>query len=511
MTEPVNEQEVRHLGDFAYKVGVLDIVDIDIGERFRKEFPGIAELASSIKQLGVMNSIAVIDKEASPEYYGAPDHDDSKRYLLSSGERRIKASLMAGKDTIPARIFDHPVNEYQYRLSELHENVYREAFTPIEKQQAYAETHRLLVKVYGKQHKAQDTAAHLNIDTADLSRARKIDKVLRQFPDIREAAEAASTDKDLKRIVTGRLKRAVQEERVARLKARIATTSGKGPNPDTPPAGTASTGVVAIQPTVPVTEKTSESQVLILQRQRNKIISGYHVGDFFDLVKKIPERSVDLLELDPDWGIDFDVREEGKGDNISDSYTAVAPDLYVAQTLKIAEEAYRVMKDHSWAIVWFSMEHWLEETKAAFIKHGFFVSGMPGIWNKDELTGGTATPAYRLADNAAAFFYVRKGNCRITQDKMGRSNVFSYRRPRKNERFHKAEKPIELYEELILTFSNPGARCVTGFAGSGNFILGAVNTGRNAMGFDLMKSNKDNFILKVHEQEPGKYKTYKTT
>lgn len=486
------------LGDFDYAVGVIEIEKIDIGKRFRTEFPGIAELASSIKQIGVTNSIAVLDKQAAgTDYIGREGLDDTLPYLLVSGERRVKASLMAGKTKIPARIFNHAVNEYQYRLSELHENIFREDFTPIEKQAALAETHRLLVEIHGRQHTQKETAAFANVDPAAISRAAKVKKALIQFPELKEKAEEAKTDRELYSLIKEHVKQKAKEEKVKRLKKKGAAPAPASSPQSTPP-GKGTTPAAPSQP-----------NPMLLQERRTRLIASYHVGDFFDLIKKVPERSVDFIELDPDWGIDFIEREAEKGQEIDSSYREVKPEDYKAYIEGVANEAYRVMKDHSWAIVWYSMEHWHEVTKQALIDAGFFVTGMPAFWDKAEMHGGTSTPAYRLADNAAAFFYIRKGNCRISKERMGRSNVFSYRRPRKNERFHAAEKPIELYMDIIRTFSNEGARLISGFAGSGNFLLAANNLKRNAIGFDLVEQNKNNFILKVHEQEPGSYKTYR--
>lgn len=91
----------------------------------RREFDQVAleELALSIKQSGVLQPIIV---RAS----------SIQGYELVAGERRLRASRLAGKETIPA-IVREMTEEQMVELSVL-ENLQREDLTPLEESQAYA-------------------------------------------------------------------------------------------------------------------------------------------------------------------------------------------------------------------------------------------------------------------------------------------------------------------------------------------------------------------------------------
>ena len=124
----------RGLGDLLKENEILDlekeeVVEIPIDKirpnpfQPRKHFDQTAmeELAESIRMNGVLQPI-IVKKIADG-------------YMLVTGERRSKASKMAGFDTVPAIIRDYN-NQYLAELALL-ENIQREDLTIIEEAQAY--------------------------------------------------------------------------------------------------------------------------------------------------------------------------------------------------------------------------------------------------------------------------------------------------------------------------------------------------------------------------------------
>ena len=55
----------------------------------------------------------------------------------------------------------------------------------------------------------------------------------------------------------------------------------------------------------------------------------------------------------------------------------------------------------------------------------------------------------------------------------------------KTERFHNSQKPVELIEYLIKTYTNEGETVLDATIGSGTTAVAAINTGRNFIGFEL--------------------------
>ena len=116
--------------DIVSKTKESDIIDINIEEirsnpyQPRKTFDidSLNELAESIKEHGVVQPIIV--------------KKSIKGYELVAGERRTRASRIAGKQTIPAIVRDF--DDQTMMEIALIENIQRENLNPIEEARAYA-------------------------------------------------------------------------------------------------------------------------------------------------------------------------------------------------------------------------------------------------------------------------------------------------------------------------------------------------------------------------------------
>lgn len=102
----------------------ISLNEIDIHEQIRSEFneTALKELAQSIKANGVIQSILV--KPAG-----------NNRYRLIAGERRVRASLLAGKSDIPARIVD--VDENEILTVQIVENLQRQDISTMDYVRAF--------------------------------------------------------------------------------------------------------------------------------------------------------------------------------------------------------------------------------------------------------------------------------------------------------------------------------------------------------------------------------------
>ena len=97
----------------------------------RKHFDedAIKELSESIKRHGLLQPVVVIEQNGD--------------YVLIAGERRVRASRVAGLETIRAIIAD--IDRSRFRELALIENIQREALNPIELARSYKE----LIEEYG--------------------------------------------------------------------------------------------------------------------------------------------------------------------------------------------------------------------------------------------------------------------------------------------------------------------------------------------------------------------------
>ena len=107
----------------------------------RREFDrkGLEELAKSIKSQGILQPVLV-----------ARSGDE---YILIAGERRLRASRIAGLDKIPAIVLPQKPSDEQLVFLALVENLQREDLDPVEEAEAY----RTLAEKFGM---TQEEIAH---------------------------------------------------------------------------------------------------------------------------------------------------------------------------------------------------------------------------------------------------------------------------------------------------------------------------------------------------------------
>ncbi|SFP70334.1 ParB/RepB/Spo0J family partition protein [Hydrogenimonas thermophila] len=100
----------------------------------------INELSESIKQHGLLQPVVVIEQ--------------GEEYVLIAGERRVRASKIAGLQTIKAIIAD--IDRSKFRELALIENIQRESLNPVELAKSYKE----LIEDYGITHEELSKIIH---------------------------------------------------------------------------------------------------------------------------------------------------------------------------------------------------------------------------------------------------------------------------------------------------------------------------------------------------------------
>lgn len=115
----------------------------------------LQELADSIKDVGLIMPISVY-----------VDPEDRDRYKVAAGERRFRASKLAGLEKIDCIVVENNIEEIQ-----LIENVQREDLSPLEEANAYKrymDKHALsqgdLAKVVGKQRNTVNEIHLVSLD-----------------------------------------------------------------------------------------------------------------------------------------------------------------------------------------------------------------------------------------------------------------------------------------------------------------------------------------------------------
>ena len=438
-----------------YRLETVLVNDIECIDRAREDLGDLDELVNSFKKYGVIQPLAVATITGS-----------LVPYRLLAGGRRYEAAKLAGIKEIPAKIYLDELSEMQMKSIELEENLRRKDLTFIEKCKLTKEIHNLQVALYGKKistspdasgHSLRDTAEMLNVDPMTVVFDMKLANAMEQFPDIdwRGCKNQFQALKVLAKF----------EERVIRAD---------------------------------LSQRASE---LMKSSKTKKIIDSYILGDFFEKVKGVPSNSIDLVEIDPPYGIDLPNMKKEHNSNYGDSYNEVDSSVYIKFVGDTLTEAYRIMKDDSWLIFWFGPEPWFDIIYHLITQAGFQTRRLCGIWTKPN--GQTKHPDIYLAQAYEMFYYARKGNAVINLDKRGRSNIYSFDPVFPTNKIHPTERPVPLMEEILRTFTWEGSRIVVPFAGSGNTLRAAFNLNMFPIGYDLSKEYKDSFTVRVLNEEKG--------
>jgi len=439
------------------RVDIIPIELVGCANRFREDLGDIDALSRSIKEKGLIQPLAV-----------QVLHDGT--YSLLAGGRRLEACKAAGFDQVPVRIYDEDLSDLQRRSIELEENIQRKDLGFQEEVNLQREIHNLQVAIHGPKiagertdlpggepvegHSLRDTASLLGRSPGAVSMDIKLANTMEQFPDL-------EWDKCKNKSEAMKLMNKTEEIIIRAVLSKRAVEAGK--------------------------------------KKKTKFADLYLVGDFFELVTRVPDRTMDLVEVDPPYGIDLTNVKNNISENISSWYNEVSAQEYPEFLKHVVAECWRIMNDHSWLIFWFGPEPWFEVVYQLLTKQGFQTRRMPGLWIKQGVGGQTRQPDVYLGSLYEMFFYAYKGDATININKRGRSNLFTHTVVPSQRKIHPTERPIPLMEDILSTFAYEGARVYVPFAGSGNTLRAAINLNMSPIGCDLAKEGKDGYVIRLME------------
>jgi ParB-like chromosome segregation protein Spo0J len=447
----------------------IGVREIELGERHRRDYGNVQELAESIKEQGLISPITVMEL---PE----PTSSGCK-YLLLAGGRRCKALALLGADSVDAKVYPPMTDEYDRKLIELLENTQRKDLDWNEEVALKQKIHEEMLKRHGKSSSTNPdgwnvdkTAKLFGEDRTAVQKDISLASAVAVMPALKASKNKHQAQKELNRAVEN----VANKELLRRAAARI-QSEAKPPDAE------------ATQP---------------VDWQRKIIAERYIVSDFMSYARDIPANYFDFIELDPPYNLDCrTLTSSAEEDANLMASMQVSEDTYEKMMNDILAECYRIMKPNSWLILWYGIEPWHYLMLNGLRNNGFTTTGIPAIWFHDAMT--TRQPQVRLGNCYDTFLYARKGSPVLARP--GRSSVFYYRIVPHRRRIHPMEKPVELYQDLVETFSLPAAKCHSVFGGSGNFVLAAANVGREATCTDLSSDYKNGFTVRVFDTIPGKY------
>lgn len=217
--------------------------------------------------------------------------------------------------------------------------------------------------------------------------------------------------------------------------------------------------------------------------------------DCLEVLKNIPDNSIDLIVTDPPYGISYkNNRRKVKGKIKTED--GILNDTNNNDFLKnVINECFRVLKDGR-HFYWFGRFDALPE-QVINIKEAGFILKNQLIWVKNN--HGTGDLYYSYASKHEVIIYGIKRTKKtvkplLLQEINGikrHQDILEFSKVSKKEMIHDHQKPVDLIEFLITKSSLEGETVFDPFAGSASTAIACNNLNRNFIGTELDKNNFD--------------------
>ena len=226
-------------------------------------------------------------------------------------------------------------------------------------------------------------------------------------------------------------------------------------------------------------------------------------GDCLDLMKNIPDESIDLIVTDPPYKMNHTTGSttgSGFKERWCGNLYAGDKSLVFNTDIRFSEwlpEIYRVLKNSSHCYI-FCNDKNMQELLVESQKSKFRLSNIL-VWHKNN-----ATPNRYYMKNCEFILFLYKGFAKPINN-MGCKVVMECDNISGKCKQHPTEKPIDLLELYIRNSTKENDIVFDPFMGSGSTCIAAINTNRHYIGFEL-----DEKYFEIAEQRIKKAKEDKT-
>ena len=406
-------------------MALVNIRDIVVENRISKNrYVAIAELASSIERLGLLHPIVL----------------EANTNRLIAGERRLRACQFLEMTQIEAT-FREDLDEAKHLELEIEENIQREDLDWMEVVKGRERLHNLKTKIYGKpgDHglrggwRLEDTATSLGLNKSSLSQDLMLAKAL-AVPEVAKELEKIPGKKRALKVLRTVAEKQVIKEIAKREKKRI-------------------------------------------EEEGTGSIHTFN-AKCIDVVKGLPDNSIDCGIVDPPFGIGDELLTHGADGKDCDFSNDPAESI--ALYIELVPELFRVLKPGTHCYLFFAVQYY-QTIRDMCEAAGFEVRHMPLIWVKE--SGRMTAIDWKFMAKYEVFFFMAKPPSRPLNKPT--PDAFVINREATTKRIHPMERPRALIHELLDISTFPGEMVLDPFSGS--FVVPHVckERGRQCIAVEL--------------------------
>jgi len=433
----------------------IQVTEVKVHNRMRKFFGDIEALANSIARFGLLTPIVL-------------DNDNN----LIAGHRRLMAIQHLGKPEICFRRIDALDPVLRAEL-ELEENIRRKELEWPEEVLGLYRLYQAKQSRYGEKGSAlatnggyglEEAARELDRATGSISMDLTLAKGLHEYPELTEEKTKSAAFKRYRR-----LKETALRSELAKRKQAPAEPSPEPEEGEDDYMGEEET------PTA-----SSSIQRQPIRKALWKGMGVFYHADARDVLRQLPEASVDLIVTDPPYGIGM-YREGApmSSSKFAQTQGAMYPDN-PKEIMDMLDEVFlhaaKVLKPDGHAYVFFHMTRY-EPVYLMLRKHFGTCEPTPIIWLKQ--TSGIGDPNRNWIYCYEPCFWVNRGRGLIKPQPF---NVLKY--DTVSKKIHSVEKPVALMRHIIEASAVKGELILDPFAGSGSTLVAAAQLDCRFMGIE---------------------------
>lgn len=197
-------------------------------------------------------------------------------------------------------------------------------------------------------------------------------------------------------------------------------------------------------------------------------------GDCLELMKQIPDGSVDMVLTDPPYGMDYQSNRRV----VSEKFVKIKNDKTLEWVDDFIDQCHRAMKTDS-ALYFFCSWHNMDYFKVA-IERKFNLKNIL-VWVKNNHGSGDLKAGF--APKHEFIFYAHKGRSLFREKRI--SDVLEFPKIHSSKLLHPTEKNVDMLELLTRQNSDSGQIVLDPFMGSGTTGVACANTGRKFIGIEM--------------------------
>lgn len=200
-------------------------------------------------------------------------------------------------------------------------------------------------------------------------------------------------------------------------------------------------------------------------------------GDCLEIMKQIPDESIDLIVTDPPYLINYETNR--RKNKHHDFCSPILNDNNCEFIHNYINECYRILKKDKAMYMFCNCDN-VDYFKQEIQKKDFKIKNII-IWKKNNWTAGDLKAQF--GKQYEMIFLANKGRCEFNGKRL--TDVWEFNRVCGKKQFHQNQKPVELLEQCIIKHSNENDIVFDGCMGSGSVGIACKNTNRNFIGIEL--------------------------